>query len=99
MAKYIIDESTLQGLANAIRKVTGETRTYTPTEMIEAVTNIMESATYILVDESGREIPAVYVDSEKVFDATAGDILSGKTAATDSGITVGTLDIKSTVEE
>ena len=89
MAKYAIDESTLKNLANAIRKVNGETKSYTPTEMIEAVTNIMESATYILVDEAGNEVPAVYVDSEMVFTATPNDIREGTTAVTNDGVTVG----------
>ena len=93
MAKYVIDESTLQNLAKAIRSVNGETKTYTPDEMIEAVTNIMESATYILVDASGREIPAVYVDSKQVLTATANDIRIGTTAVTDTGITEGEKEI------
>ena len=89
MAKRIIDDSTLEAMANALRKVTGENRTYTPTEMIEAVTNIMDSATYILVDEDGNEIPAVYVDSETILTATANDIREGAVAVTDEGITTG----------
>lgn len=93
MAKYIIDSSTLTGLADALRKVTGENRTYTPTEMIDAVTTIMDSATYILVDEDGNEYPAVYVDNEVVFTATANDIRIGKVAATDTGVTEGTKEI------
>ena len=93
MAKYVIDESTLAGLANAIRTVTGDSKTYTPNEMIQAVTNIMESATYILVDGSGREIPAVYVDNEVVFTATPNDIRIGTTAVTDAGITEGEKEI------
>lgn len=94
MAKYVIDESTLQGLANAIRKVTGETKTYTPDEMIVAVTNIMESPTYILVDSSGRKIPAVYVDSKQVFTATPNDVRAGKIAASDTGVIEGTLTVE-----
>lgn len=93
MAKYVIDETTLQNLANAIRKVNGETKSYTPNEMIEAVTNIMESATYILVDEDGNEVPAVYVDSEQVFTATANDIRIGTIAASDAGIIEGEKEI------
>lgn len=93
MAKYVIDGSTLQNLANAIRKVNGETKSYTPTEMIEAVTNIMDSATYILVDEAGNEIPAVYVDSEMVFTATANDIRIGTTAVNNDGVVEGEKEI------
>lgn len=93
MAKMVIEESTLKGLADALRSVTGETRTYTPTEMIEAVTNIMETGTYILVDEAGTEIPAVFVESKQTFTATPNDIRIGMTAVTDSGVTVGEKEI------
>lgn len=93
MAKYVIDSETLTGLANALRSVTGETRSYTPTEMIDAVTNIMETGTYILVDEDGNEIPAVFVENKQVFTATADDIRIGTTAVTESGVTVGTNEI------
>lgn len=95
MAKYIIDESTLKNLANAIRSVNGESKMYTPDEMVVAISNIMDSVTYILDDGFGDPIAAVYVSSETIFDATAGDIRSGKTAATDDGITVGTLNAES----
>ena len=93
MAKYIIEDTTLRDLANALRKVTGETRSYTPTEMIDAVTTIMETGTFVLVDASGNEIPAVFVENETVFDATPNDIRIGKLAATDSGVTEGTKEI------
>lgn len=93
MAKYIIEEETLQGLANALRSVTGEIRYYTPVEMIEAVTNIMKTGTYIIVDEEGNEVPAVFVENETVFTATANDIRAGMTAVTESGVTEGTKEI------
>lgn len=48
---------------------------------------------YILVDEDGNEYPAVFVDEETVFDATANDIREGKVAATEDGVTTGTKDI------
>lgn len=51
--------------------------------------------TYILVDENGNEYPAVMVDKETVFDATSNDIRIGKTAATSTGVTVGTKEIPS----
>ena len=44
---------------------------------------------FILVAEDGTEYPAVVVDEMTMFDATADDIRLGKTAATDSGITIG----------
>lgn len=93
MAKYVIDGETLQGLANALRSVTGEDRKYTPTEMIEAVATILESGAYILVDAEGNEVPAVFVENETTFTATANDIRLGTTAVTDSGVTEGTKDI------
>lgn len=93
MAQYVIEESTLKGLADAIRSVNGESRTYTATEMIEAVTTIMESVTYILADENGKEVPAVFVESETIFTANANDIRLGKVAATASGVTEGTKEI------
>lgn len=93
MAAYIIDGTLLQGLADALRNVNGDSRTYTPAEMIEAVTTIMESATYILVDEEGKEYPAVFVEKETVFTATANDIRVGTVAATAEGVTVGTKEI------
>lgn len=91
MAKYIIDESTLQNLANAIRNVNGENKSYTPEEMIDKVTNIMDSITYILVDENGNEVPAVYMGADTILTATANDIRLGTTAITDEGVTEGTL--------
>jgi len=45
--------------------------------------------TYLLLTEDGREIPAVLVDEVTIFDATANDIREGKTAATESGVTLG----------
>lgn len=99
MEKYVIDGETLSGLANALRSVTGETRSYTPTEMIDAVTNIMETGTYILVDEAGNEIPAVFVENEMRFNATANDIRIGTIAVTDSGVTEGTKEIPGYVTE
>ena len=93
MAKYIIDGETLTGMADALRKVTGETRTYTPGEMIEAVTTILDDVVYILEDDNGNEVVAVMSENEVVFDATANDIRAGKIAATATGITEGTKEI------
>ena len=90
MGKYIIDETTLRNLGNAIRRINGETKEYTPEEMIYAVTKIMDSVTYILVDKYHNEYPAIFVESETIFDATADDLRDGKIAASDSGIIVGT---------
>lgn len=90
MAKYAIDENTLKRLADALREVSGENRTYTPEEMIEAVATILDSATYILVTPDGQEIPAVFVEDEVVFTADANDIREGVVAATGDGVVTGT---------
>lgn len=50
---------------------------------------------YILIDESGNNIPAVLVSEEQVFTATANDIREGSVAATEAGVTVGTKEIPS----
>lgn len=52
-----------------------------------------DTQAYILVDEDGNEYPAVLVNEETVFDATANDIREGKIAATEDGVTVGTKEI------
>lgn len=96
---YIIEETTLQNLANAIRRINGETRMYTPDEMIQAVTNIMDSVTFLLVDEYGAQYPAIFVESKTIFDATPDDISLGKTAASDSGIIIGTGNMSPDAED
>lgn len=52
-----------------------------------------EPQTYMLLMEDGQEIPAVLVEEETVFTATANDIRKGAVAATAEGVTVGTKDI------
>jgi hypothetical protein len=96
---YIIEETTLRNLANAIRRINGENKLYTPDEMIQAVTNIMDSVTFVLVDEYGAQYPAIFVESKTIFDATADDISLGKTAASDSGIIVGTGNMSADEED
>jgi hypothetical protein len=49
-----------------------------------------DTVTYLLVTEDGQEIPAVLVDEETVFTATANDIRIGTVAATSAGVTEGT---------
>ena len=46
--------------------------------------------TYLLEFEDGTTVPAVMVDTETVFTATANDIREGSVAATDAGVTTGT---------
>lgn len=91
--KYSIDSTTLTGLADALRTVTGEERTYTPEEMIEAVTTILDAAVYILKDDAGNEVVGVLVENEVEFTATENDIRAGKIAATANGVTEGTKEI------
>lgn len=93
MAMYVIDGDTLDGLGNAIRSVTGSTKKYKPSEMIDEVTNILNAATFILVDKDGNEYPATYIDSDVKFTATENDIRLGKTAITGDGVVTGTKDI------
>lgn len=49
--------------------------------------------TFILVDEDGNEIPAVFVDEEVEITATTNDIRLGTTAITGDGVVVGEKDI------
>lgn len=93
MAKYIIDSDTLDNLGNAIRTVNGSTKKYTPEEMVEEVSNLLNAATFILVDKDGNEYPAMYVESDIEFTATANDIRKGAVAITAEGITTGTKEI------
>ena len=93
MSKYVIDERTLTGLGNAIRSVTGSNKRFTPDEMIEEVTNILNATTYILVDQDGNEYPAVWVESDTVCNATANDIRKGSVAITPDGVIEGTKEI------
>lgn len=46
--------------------------------------------TFILEDKNGNEIAGIVVDQEVVFTATAADIIKGKVAGTDDGVTIGT---------
>lgn len=46
--------------------------------------------TLVLVDENNNELTAVVTEDVVVFTATAEDIKSGKTAATEEGIVTGT---------
>lgn len=93
MAKYVIDGSTLEGLGESIRFITGSAKKFTPDEMIEEVRNILDATTFILVDTDGNEYPAVYVDSDTVCTATANDIRKGAVAVTPEGVIEGTKEI------
>ena len=46
---------------------------------------------FILVDKNGNESVGVVVDKETIFTATENDILEGKTAGTEQGVTTGKL--------
>lgn len=52
-----------------------------------------EGQTYVLIDEEGNEIPAIYIGEETIFDATANDIREGKTAVSGDGVVIGTKEI------
>jgi hypothetical protein len=45
---------------------------------------------FLLVDESGKELAGIVVDELTLLTATAEDIKLGKTAGTESGIVIGT---------
>lgn len=51
--------------------------------------------TFLLVDEAGNEIPAVFVDEEVEITATPNDIRLGTTAITGDGVVVGEKNIPS----
>lgn len=89
MAKYVIDSETLEGLGDAIRSVTGTSKKFTPEEMIEEVKDILNAATFVLVDETGNEYTAAYVDSDVVITAGPNDIRKGCTAITSEGMITG----------
>ena len=48
---------------------------------------------YILVDESGKEMVATLVEQETVFDADENDVRAGKVFATSTGVKTGTKEI------
>lgn len=54
-----------------------------------------EGQTYLLVDESGKEVLAVLVDEDVNLTATENDIREGTTAVTETGVTTGTKVIPS----
>lgn len=62
MAKYVIDESTLTNIADAIRGKTGKTNTLSPTQMADEVSNISTGSTDGLankiIDRSITELTA-----------------------------------------
>lgn len=93
MAMFAISKETMDGLADAIRSVNGSTKKYTPQEMIAEVRDILNAATFILVDEDGNEYPATYVASDTIFTATENDIRAGKVAANADGVVTGTKEI------
>ena len=94
MPKYVyIDEAHFTKMAKALRTVTGDNSSFTPEEMIDKVATIMDSAMYLLVDDEGNEIPAVFVENETMFTAEANDIRLGKVAASQNGVVEGTKDI------
>lgn len=92
---YSIKKDTLDSLGDSIRSVTGSSKKFTPAEMIDEVRSILDAATFVLVDKDGNEYPAVYVDSDVVFTATANDIRKGCTAVTAEGVIEGTKEIPS----
>lgn len=89
----------LKAIADAIRGKTGKSELLTLDEMPSEISQIDgsydDTQTYILVDESGNEIPAVLVDEEVELTATPNDIRMGSVAVTDDGVVTGTKEIPS----
>lgn len=87
----------IKAIADAIRDKTGSTGLMTLDEMAETIeymdTSTENTNAYILVDENGREIPAVLVDEEVKLTATVNDIRKGTTAVTDDGVVTGEKEI------
>ena len=93
MARYSIEGSTLQGIANAIREQNGESDTYTPEEMIDAIkdlnvggggvdTDAIEIAVdangEVAVKTEGETIKSVQLDSSFDEDFISENIRQGK---------------------
>ena len=97
MAYRKVSDASLGAVADAIREKAGTSEVLVfPDGFTKAIAEIKateEDQVYILVDESGNEVTAVLVDEQTVFDATANDIRLGKTAVTESGVTVGEKEI------
>lgn len=89
----IIQRSTMEGIAEQTRRLSGTTEKITPkkaVELLEGITPAGEETAYILVDDSGTEIQAVLVDEDVELTATAkSDIRLGTTAITNEGIVEG----------
>lgn len=90
---YVINESTLKRIADTIRKINGTSKTYTPLDMDSEIENIMDAASYILVDEEGNELLATYVGADTTLTATENDIRKGAVAVTNDGLITGTKEI------
>lgn len=94
-----VQRSTMEGLAEQTRRLSGLTVTMTPKKAVAILEGLTigtvddEPATYMLVTPDGQEIPAVMVSDETVFTATENDIRQGLIAATAKGVTTGTKEI------
>lgn len=80
LSGQILKSKTLNGSVNAKGVLAGK---------VSGKITVDDTQMYILVMEDGTEIPAVVVSEETKFDATPDDIRLGKTAATESGVTIG----------
>lgn len=93
MAKGITDDKYYKGIAESLRKINGTDKQYTPSEMIEAVATVLDDMVYILVDETGNEVPAVLVEEKVELTAGPNDIRSGTVAVTGAGVVIGEKNI------
>lgn len=88
--KVLVSEEYLLSIAESLRTVNGDTKKYKLSQMGAEVASVMDSNTYLLVDDNGKEVPAVWVESDVVFDATEDDIREGKAAVSEKGFVIGT---------
>lgn len=88
----------LSSIADAIRDRTGEDDKLTLDQMADEI-NYMpagdDGEAYILIDESGNEIPAFLTKEAVDLTATANDIRLGSIAVTDDGVITGEKEIPS----
>lgn len=91
----IISELGLAGTIGRKGKIKGNLSTKARLTGHVAAGNTLEDSTqtFILVDEDGHEIPAVFVDEEIEVTATVNDIRLGTTAVTGEGVVVGEKEI------
>lgn len=99
LIKFIVCLRDLDSSGNVIREFNTKIATLPILEGLEvsetAFIEYADNGVYILVDDNGTEVPAVFVDNDVHFTATPNDIRLGKTAVTEAGVTIGEKEIPS----